>query len=299
MKHRAIVAFLIILTSPLLQAQSDAWQQKSNNNHVIELQKSGTPAEQRGQISIDFFGHAAFRITSPAGLSLLFDPWRNDPSGAWGLWFPQEFPEVKVDAVLSTHAHFDHDAVYRPEAPMVLDRMTGEWQLSDVAITGYADKHVCISPGTHKWHEAFDEFGVEGCPPNNPGHMDNVIFLIETGGMRIVIWGDNRANPAEHIIAELNAIDVLILPVDESQHLLSYEQSDAIVDRLNPKIVIPAHYLTSGASSVLSTLGTAEEWVDRHAKVVKLTTPSLSIDQTFLADKAKHIYYFGASHLAE
>ena len=182
---------------------------------------------------------------------------------------------------------------------MVLDRMAGQWQLGDVSITGLADKHVCVSPGPHKWHEAFVEFGVEGCPPNNPGHMDNVIFLIESNGIRIVIWGDNRAAPAKHVLAELTNIDILILPVDESQHLLSYEQSDAILDQLAPKVVIPAHYLTSGVSSVLSTLGTAEEWVDRHPNVVKLKNPSLKIEDKFLAGNTKHFYYFGASHLAE
>ena len=63
-----------------------------------------------GKVTIDFYGHAAFKMTSPAGLTMLFDPWRNDPSGAWGLWFPKEFPEIEVDAVISTHAHLDHDA---------------------------------------------------------------------------------------------------------------------------------------------------------------------------------------------
>ena len=298
MNYRSIFAILVILASPALSAQSDAWRQSSNNNHVIELQKS-VPTLSDGAVTIDFYGHAAFRITSPAGLSLLFDPWRNDPSGAWGLWFPEEFPEVKVDAVLSTHAHFDHDAVYRPESSMVLDRMSGHWKLGDIAVLGLADKHVCVSPGTHKWHEAFEEFDVEGCPPNNPGHMDNVIFLIESGGIRIVIWGDNRATPASHVLAALTNIDVLILPVDESQHLLSYEQSDDIVEKLAPKIVIPAHYLTSGVSSVLSTLGTAEEWVDRHPGAVKLGEPSLKVDRTLLSGKSKQIYYFGAAHLAK
>ena len=298
MPNSKIILLLLLLVSPALYAQSNAWLQNSNNNHIIELQKSNA-ASASDNVNIEFYGHAAFRITSPAGVSLLFDPWRNDPSGAWGLWFPKEFPRVKVDVVLSTHAHFDHDAVYRPESPMVLDRMAGQWKFSDVTITGLADKHVCVSPGHHKWHEAFDEFDVEGCPPNNPGHMDNVIFLIETAGLKLVIWGDNRARPAAHVSEHLTDIDVLILPVDESQHLLSYEQSDKIAAALGAKIVIPAHYLTSGVSSVLSTLGTAEQWVDRHQTVTKLTTPKLSINREFLSDKSGHIYYFGASHRKE
>ena len=290
-----LFVFLAGIALPAL-GESDAWRQSSNNNRIIQNQKADLDTASEEPLRIDFYGHAAFRLTSPAGLSILFDPWRNDPSGAWGLWFPENFPAIQVDAVFSTHAHFDHDAVYRPEAPMVLDRMAGKWSLGDVNVHGLADKHVCISPGTHSWHEAFEEFGVEGCPPNNPGHMDNVIFLVDAGGIRIVIWGDNRANPADHVWGALTDVDVLILPIDQSQHLLSYAESDAIVARLQPRIVIPSHYLTSGVSSVLSTLGSADEWVNQHSAAVHLNEPTLLIDKSFLKDKSGQIYYFGNTH---
>ena len=110
------------------------------------MQKSGGDSSAGGEVSIDFFAHAAFRITTPKGLTLLFDPWRNDPSGAWGLWFPNEFPEVEVDAVLSTHAHFDHDAIIRPQSQMILDRMTGAFEFGDVKITGLAAVPCPIHP---------------------------------------------------------------------------------------------------------------------------------------------------------
>lgn len=60
-----------------------------------------------------------------------------------GLWIPNEAPLVHVDAVLSMHAHFDHDAIDKPRADMVLVRMAGTFTLGDVTITGWADKHRC------------------------------------------------------------------------------------------------------------------------------------------------------------
>ena len=76
---------------------------------------------------------------------------RNDPSGTFGFWFyPQpekQFPHVYVDISLSTHAHFDHDAVYAPASSMVLDRIAGTFTLGDVTITGAADKHACTQAG--------------------------------------------------------------------------------------------------------------------------------------------------------
>ena len=113
-----------LLSSTSAQAQSTDWTQPGNNNGVIELQKT-TGAAVDGDIGIDFYGHCALKFTSPGGATVLFDPWRDDPSGAWGLWFKNEFPETPVDICMSTHTHFDHDAIHRPVSTMVLDRMVG------------------------------------------------------------------------------------------------------------------------------------------------------------------------------
>jgi L-ascorbate metabolism protein UlaG (beta-lactamase superfamily) len=281
-----------------VKAGPTAWMQIKNNNHIIEAQSAGAgdPAAA-GEVTIDFYGHAAFKMTSPAGMTLLFDPWRNDPSGAWGMWFPEEFPEIEVDAVLSTHAHFDHDATERPNGQMILDRMTGSYQFSDVKITGYADKHQCEAPGWYKWTDAMPEFGQPQCPPDNYHHLDNNIYLLETGGMRIVVWGDNRENPNEHVWDALTDVDVLVLPVDSSQHILSYDQANAIVERIKPHVVIPEHYLTKGASITLTTLGSAEEWTTQQASHTMLDSPTLKLTPSDVEKMDRHVLYFGDNHL--
>jgi L-ascorbate metabolism protein UlaG (beta-lactamase superfamily) len=290
-------ASLIALAS---YAGPTAWKQIKNNNHIIAVQKAanGDPMAA-GEVTIDFYGHAAFKMTSPAGMTMLFDPWRNDPSGAWGLWFPGEFPEVEVDAILSTHAHFDHDATERPNGQMILDRMTGVYKFNDIQITGLADKHQCEAPGWYKWTDAMSEFGQPQCPPDNYHHLDNNIYLLETGGMRIVVWGDNRQNPGEHVWGALTDIDILVLPVDASQHILSYAQADAIVERINPRVIIPEHYLTKGASITLTTLGSAEEWTTQQANHTLLDSATLKLSPDSVADKQRHVMYFGDNHLKE
>lgn len=189
----AIGVGALIAGVSLVAAGPTAWMQVKNNNHIMGAQKAdnGDP-KAGGKVTVEFYGHAAFKITTPNGMSLLFDPWRNDPSGAWGLWFPNDFPEVEVDAILSTHAHFDHDATERPNGQMILDRMTGTYSFNDVIITGLADKHQCEAPGWYKWTDAMPEFGQPQCPPDNFHHLDNNIYLVDTGGMRIAVWGDNR-----------------------------------------------------------------------------------------------------------
>ena len=278
------------------QADSKSWTFKENNNNVIEAQKNGGDPSKAGDVAIDFYGHMAFKITSPNGLTILIDPWRNDPSGAWGLWFPSEFPAIPVDMVLSTHAHFDHDAVYRPHAIQVLERLTGEYKLGDVSVTGLADKHMCQAKGWYKWTDAAQEFGQDFCPPNNFLHMDNFIQVIETGGLKIAHWGDNRPVPSKHIEAILKTVDVLIMNIDGSQHILSYDDIDAALGRYKPNVIIPGHYYTKGASSVLTTLSSADEWVDRQKNVSKLETSRLVLNPEKVKQLKQQVYYFGMNH---
>ena len=272
-------------------AQSTDWLQPGNNNHVIDLQGMAGPGE--GAVQLDYYGHCAIKMTSPSGATILFDPWRDDPSGAWGLWFKNPFPDTLVDITMSTHTHFDHDAIDRPQSTMVLDRMVGRFEFADIRITGFADKHACVAPGWYKWTNALAEFGVDACPPNNPGHMDMVVYLVETGGIRTLIWGDNRHNPPDDFWSTIGPVDVLTLPVDGSMHILSYEQGNAIVERLNPSIVIPTHYLSETTSYTLTTLQSSDEWVKSQGSYKMLEGPSLELSAGELGGMQKEFLYFG------
>ncbi len=272
-------------------AQSTDWTQPGNNNHVIALQEAAEHAS--GTVTFEFYGHCALKITSPGGLSMLFDPWRDDPSGAWGLWFKSPFPETRTDITLSTHTHFDHDAIMRPVSTMILDRMVGRFDFADVSITGFADKHACVAPGWYPWTNALKEFGAEACPPNNVGHMDMVVYVVEAGGIRTLIWGDNRPDPAPGFWDAIGRIDVLTLPVDGSQHILSYEQANAIVDRIKPKVVIPKHYLSETTTYTLSTLTPADEWVTGQRSYKMLDSATLTLAAEEVAGMEAEFLYFG------
>ncbi|MCB1746500.1 MAG: MBL fold metallo-hydrolase [Gammaproteobacteria bacterium] len=291
---RGLAWLALLLAASAALAQSRGWSFAENDNAVMAAQSGGGQAAAAGPVRVEFYGHMAFRITTPRGLGILIDPWRNDPSGAWGLWFPAEFPEIAVDLVLSTHAHFDHDAVHRPHATSVLERLAGRLELGDAVITGLADKHVCEAPGWYAWDASGPEFGQHFCPPDNPLHMDNFIQVVTTGGLRIAHWGDNRAQPAPYADAALAGVDVLILPIDASHHLLSDDDVAAIIARYRPRLVIPAHYHMPGTSSVLTTLGPAAEWVGRQPRVRRLDGASVELNAADLpAREAWEVLYFG------
>jgi L-ascorbate metabolism protein UlaG (beta-lactamase superfamily) len=258
-----------------------------NDNSLIAIQKEGGDPARAGDVKIEFYGHDAFKITSPKGLTVLTDPWRNDSTGAYPKWFVNEFPDLRVDIVISTHAHFDHDAVERPNALMVLERLVGQYKLGDIEITGLADKHQCDSSSA--------DSRAKTCPPNNEIGFDNAIQIIETGGLRIAIWGDNRAVPDPSLDHYLKNIDVFILPVET---VLSRAEADTIIRKYGPRAVIPAHYFLKGLTADSSGLESADGWVSEQEKahpadVRRLDSAELTLNPAALKRPHPKIYYFG------
>ena len=72
-----------------------------------------------------------------------------------------------------------------------------------------------------------------------------------------------------------------------------------IVNRLSPRIGIPEHYMTKGASITLTTLGTAEEWTLQQANNTVLDSATLKLTAAEAKKYSKHVMYFGANHLKE
>jgi L-ascorbate metabolism protein UlaG (beta-lactamase superfamily) len=289
MRHKTLALILLFALTTVTLAthaqgrdisgdSSSVW----NNNSLIKVQKGGGDPARHGDVKIDFYGHNSFVITSPTGLTVLTDPWRNDSTGHYPKWFLNEFPSIRVDIVLSTHAHFDHDAVERPNGLVILERLIGQFKLGDVEITGLADKHKC-EPSLP-----------ETCPPANVLGFDNAIQIIKTGGLRIAIWGDNRTVPDPSLDHYLRNIDVLILPIET---ILTPAEVDSIVRKYDPKAIIPAHYFLNGLTTDVSQLESAEGWIGsqekvHHADVRRLDGADLTLNAAELQGSHHRIYYF-------
>jgi L-ascorbate metabolism protein UlaG (beta-lactamase superfamily) len=188
---------------------------------------------------LEYFGHCAFRWITGDGVRIVIDPFDNDESRPWLRWFRQPMPEVDADVALVTHDHFDHRAIHRVRADTVI-RDGGELTNSpDVKVVGVSDEHV---------------------PGHGPVGMPNVIYLVEVGGVRCCHWGDNRADPPESVIERLQPVDILMLPIDDSCHLLQFSDVDAVVAAIQPRVVIPTHYLCPRVSDERSPLRGVGAW---------------------------------------
>ena len=199
-----------------------------------------------GVLTLTYYGHCAFQWQTEAGFKVLADPYRNI---AERYWFTRLFPEVECDLGLITHAHFDHDAAERLQEGTSLIRMPGEFSNQDMNIKGVLDLH----SGASRLRD-----------------FPNVMFRLETGGISFLHLGDNRADWPAAVSRSIGEIDVLLVTVDDSNHLLTYEDVDSLVQRLEPKVVIPMHYQIPGLMADDTGLEPPEGWLTTQPNVKRL-----------------------------
>jgi L-ascorbate metabolism protein UlaG (beta-lactamase superfamily) len=275
-----------------------AWRQKENNNRMIAFQELGLSAGTDGAIELAYFGGSAFRITSPAGLTILIDPWRNPPWGNWD-WYLQDFPATEVDIGISTHAHFDHDGLHFLSANTLLDRPVGTYEFADVRITGIADKHVSDSShNAYNWAELTRRLtDMQTRPPNNWRSFDNSLVLVEVAGLRILHWGDNRPDPPNGVWNRIGDVDIALLPADGSYHVLSALQLRQIAERTKAKVIVPHHYAIWNVTTRASTLLPPDAWVKQQKTARWLDNASVTLDRAYVKAQAGTVICFG-EHVA-
>src|SRR3989440_511078 len=95
-------------------------------------------AKEDRAVSIEYIAHACFRITSPSGKQVLIDPF------ASRVWLGYDFPpNIRADAVLISHPHYDHDggeAMRRPvpwSSETLVLRHPGTNQIGDFTVVGH------------------------------------------------------------------------------------------------------------------------------------------------------------------
>jgi L-ascorbate metabolism protein UlaG (beta-lactamase superfamily) len=264
---------------------------------MIELAQERGPAAH-SEVELAYFGSSAFRIRSPKGLTIMIDPWRNHPLRNWD-WYLADMPMTAVDIGVSTHAHFDHDALNRLDAHVLLERLIGTYQFLDVSITGIPDKHATASGfGLYDFKKVHEQLnGVDIEPPHNPRSWDNCLVVVETAGLRILHWGDNRHDPPPHVWDALGRIDIVLLPVDGSQHVMSFEMTAEIIERLKPRVIVPHHYYIWDLTQRASTLLPADNWVAAQPRSRKLDGAFCRYTFTDLARQEATVDFFG-EHVA-
>ena len=208
-------------------------------------------------MSVRYLGHCAFLFEEATGESLLIDPFGNGDSER-DYWFLKPFPSLEVDLAAVTHDHFDHNAL--DALPDGVPTMNGEGvrQVGNTTIAGVSDIHSGTS-------------GRAG--------MENIIYVVEHEEVRYCHIGNNRHDIPDDAVARLGKVDVLMVTVDDSCHLLTYDEVNSLVETLSPRVVIPMRYYVEGLTAPESGLLGPDAWTRTQSPRRPLRRPSFRIDR--------------------
>ncbi len=162
-----------------------------------------------------YYGHSLFTLTLENGLTVLTDP--------YGDFYAYPRRKIRADVVTVSHHHHDHDAVGMVTGdPVVVDTAGVHSPRPGLIVTGVPSKH--------------DE-------QNGLKRGDNLIFVIEAEGLKIVHMGD-----IGHVLNEkqryaIGKPDVLLTPVGG---IYTTDAAAAVqnVRLLKPTVTVPMHYRT-------------------------------------------------------
>jgi L-ascorbate metabolism protein UlaG (beta-lactamase superfamily) len=208
-------------------------------------------------VGLRYLGHSAFLVTGPEGTRVVIDPYGNIHPEVWR-WFLRPMPDVEADIVLVTHNHFDHNASPRVGGSPRIVSSAEEIRTTDVSISGFEDRHA------------------------TPDDLPNTIFVLEAAGVRICHLGDNRAEIPPLTVAGIARVDVLIVPVDDSSHLLRFWEVNQLIATFDPRIVVPVHYLIPGLTDPGSTLLSPEAWLGTQTDVRRLGVADVHLSRDAL-----------------
>lgn len=181
-------------------------------------------------MQVRWYGQSAFRLVAE-GKTVFIDPFGDfgPQMAARGMRF--DYPaigDVTADLLLITHEHGDHNAVEVIKgAPQVIRSTAGTLDSPVGTVVAIASEHDDVA-GTRRG-------------PNS-------IFCFSLGGLRICHFGDFgqlelRAEQAE----AAGRPDLLFVPVGGGP-TAGAQGAAAIVERLQPKWVVPMHYRTPAIS---------------------------------------------------
>jgi L-ascorbate metabolism protein UlaG (beta-lactamase superfamily) len=164
-------------------------------------------------MKIEWYGQAAFKITTDSGVKIITDPYT---AGGMGL----NYGEIadSADIVTVSHDHGDHSNVKavggNPE--VVKDAAT----VKGVKITSVATAH--------------DDAG--GSQRGN-----NTVYCFEADEMKVCHLGDLGHMLNDEQLAGIGKVDVLLIPVGGNFTIDATVAAD-VADKISPKVIIPMHY---------------------------------------------------------
>ena len=199
-------------------------------------------------MEITWLGHSCFKLKGKQS-TVITDPF--SPAIGYTLG------KVTVDIVTVSHPHPGHSYVQGvADEPRIL-KSPGEYESGGV-----------LSVGVHKFHD--NEKGAQ--------RGKNTVFVIDVDDVMICHLGDLGHVLTAEQVAEINGVDVLLIPVG-GVSTIDAVQAAQVVRQLEPKIIIPMHYKTEAEKKDLET---AERFLKEMGVKEAVPQPKLSVNKSSL-----------------
>lgn len=170
-------------------------------------------------MEITWYGRACFRLKGREA-TVITDPCPPSTGFVAG--------KHDVDLLTLSHDHKDHTYTRSITADLTLTR-PGEYEHHGILVTG-----------VRTFHDG--QRGAE--------RGENVVFAVEVDGVHICHLGDLGHLLTEEQLSELGPVDVLLVPVG-GNFTISPAEAGEVVAQVSPKLIIPMHFSTDGASTDL------------------------------------------------
>ncbi|MFC1920273.1 MBL fold metallo-hydrolase [Chloroflexota bacterium] len=164
-------------------------------------------------MKIEWFGQAAFLITSDSGTRVITDPYT---PGGFGLNYTDIAEQA--DFVTVSHDHADHANVAavggNPEV------IKGPAEAKGIKFNAIASAH--------------DDAG-------GSQRGSNIIYCFEVDGIKICHLGDLGHMLSDKQVSDIGKVDILLIPVG-GNFTIDGKVATEVANKLAPKVIIPMHY---------------------------------------------------------
>src|SRR5207248_4939263 len=169
-------------------------------------------------MEISWLGHSCFQLRGK-NVTLITDPFPPQPGYSLG--------KVNAPIVTISHNHAGHNYVQGVGGNPRVVRGPGEYEISDVLITGVASYHD-------------NKRGQE--------HGRNTIYVIHIDDLVVCHLGDLGHTLQEEQLEEVADADILMIPIGGHNTINATEAAE-VISQVEPRIIIPMHYSASTGES--------------------------------------------------